>query len=217
MSDQGKQMMESVSAMVDGEANELEFRRVLKEIVDNDELRHAWQRYHLVSASLKRELPNHMVDLSDSIRAAIDEEPSHAKKFPLHTIVKPLGRFAIAASVAAIAVVGVQQYQQQGQENLVPVAAVDVAAEEDEPFVHRPFPNPQVPFRTVNATKGAATDTSEPRPVIILQKVSPENQLDQRVIQSRLNELMLQHADNAALNTYQGMMPFARIPQAPKE
>lgn len=219
MSDQGNKAMESVSALMDSEADELEFHRVLKEVGRDDELRRKWQRYHLVSASLKSELPSRFVDLSDAIRAAVDNEPSHAKTFSFHSAVKPLGRFAIAASVAVIAVLGVQQYQQQEAPNadLAPLAAMDMTAEpQDEPFVPRAFNTPQIPLRTVNASNGISSQ-SEPRPVVVLRRVDPGSALDQQLIQDRLNELLLQHADNAALNTYQGMMPFARIPQAAEE
>lgn len=220
MADQNKQGMETISALMDGEVSEFELHRVLKEIVQDDELRHKWQRYHMVSAALKSELPPRMVDLSDNICAAIDAEPSHSGKADFSRFVKPLSRFAIAASVTAIAVLGVQRYQvgQLEQGTVNPVAAIDVSAEDGrELFVPRAYRTPEIPLSYVNKTNQFTAEPAEQRPVIILQKVQTDAQFDQKLLQNRLNELLLQHADNAALNGYQGMMPFARIPQPREE
>ena len=38
----------SLSAVIDGEADEFELRRVLDEVDKNEELRSTWERYHLI-------------------------------------------------------------------------------------------------------------------------------------------------------------------------
>ena len=45
-------MRESLSAVMDGEANELEMERVLKHAVTDEETRATWTRYHLARHSL---------------------------------------------------------------------------------------------------------------------------------------------------------------------
>lgn len=211
MSDQGKHAAESISALMDSEVSELEFHRVLRDISQDGELRQKWHRYHLISAALKHELPNYFIDQSDAIRAAIDSEPSHKKAFPLQTVLKPLSRFAIAASVAVVAVLGVQLSQQQNQAQ-PPLANVELGTNDAEAFTPRAISILNtLPLRTVNASNGIEQSSSHP--VIVLRKIGSENQKDQQIIQDRLNELMLQHTDNAALNSYQGMMPFVRIPK----
>jgi sigma-E factor negative regulatory protein RseA len=79
---------ESLSALMDNEAEELELRRILKEMeaesgLDGQEmsalsadLKGKWHRYHVVSASLKREI--HAIPSSNllaSIQAELADEP----------------------------------------------------------------------------------------------------------------------------------------------
>ena len=45
-----ERMRESLSALLDNEANELEMERVLKHVADDDSLRQTWVRYNLVRA-----------------------------------------------------------------------------------------------------------------------------------------------------------------------
>jgi sigma-E factor negative regulatory protein RseA len=50
-----EQLKESLSAVMDGEADEFEIRRVLNEAADDSELRGVWERYHLVSSVMRGE------------------------------------------------------------------------------------------------------------------------------------------------------------------
>ena len=45
---------EALSALMDGEANELELRRILRELPARPELAAAWTRFHTVRASLQQ-------------------------------------------------------------------------------------------------------------------------------------------------------------------
>ena len=58
MSKGKEKLQESLSALMDNEANEFEFRRILKECEGNDELKLKWERFHLLSAAIKGELDN---------------------------------------------------------------------------------------------------------------------------------------------------------------
>ncbi len=50
-----EQLKESLSAVMDGEADEFEIRRVLNEAAMDPELRGVWERYHLVRSVLRGE------------------------------------------------------------------------------------------------------------------------------------------------------------------
>ena len=50
-----EQLKESLSAVMDGEADEFEIRRVLNEAADDPELRGVWERYHLVRSVMRGE------------------------------------------------------------------------------------------------------------------------------------------------------------------
>ena len=51
-----ERLRESLSALMDDEANELEVERLLSQIGDNAELRETWVRYHRVRGSLYGQL-----------------------------------------------------------------------------------------------------------------------------------------------------------------
>ncbi|WP_417616002.1 sigma-E factor negative regulatory protein [Oceanisphaera sp.] len=125
---------EQISALVDGEIQD----RVLLEQLSNDqELADAFGRYHLYGDALRNELPSQVqLDLSDRIAVALADEPAMvaapASTQPLDegsktakgdNVVRPrfgrispmlryIGQFAVAASVSAAVIVGVQQYGQ---------------------------------------------------------------------------------------------------------
>lgn len=128
-----------ISALVDGELQD----KVLLESLGNEpELADTFARYHLYGDALRNELPTHLhLDMSDNIMAALaDDAPYQAENLvPSNTandatyssatadasnVVRPrfgklapmlryAGQFAIAASVSAALIVGVQQYSQQ--------------------------------------------------------------------------------------------------------
>jgi sigma-E factor negative regulatory protein RseA len=50
-----EQLKESLSAVMDGEADEFEIRRVLNEAENDPELRGVWERYHLVRSVMRGE------------------------------------------------------------------------------------------------------------------------------------------------------------------
>lgn len=104
-------MNEKVSALMDAELSDLEERRVLETLAQDAELRRTWGRYHLARAAMTRQL-----DYVASTRLA---ESVYAKlQDPTITIARGsrnyrwVGGLAIAASVAALAIVGLPVWQQ---------------------------------------------------------------------------------------------------------
>ncbi|MFQ2182260.1 RseA family anti-sigma factor [Aeromonas veronii] len=125
---------EQISALMDGDLIDAE---VLNELEMDSDLQDTWGRYHLIGDAMRGDLPvNLQLDLSDSIMAALEDEPTILAPKPVETVpvlqpaVAPvktdsnvvplfrrvgqqLGQYAIAASVAAAVIFGVQQYQGQ--------------------------------------------------------------------------------------------------------
>ena len=101
---------ESLSALMDGQADELEVHRVLKDISGNEQSRDTWRRYQMAAAAMRRDLPEQVVDFSASISAALEDEKALQVNTLSARMLRPLGRFAIAASVATVAIIGFQQY-----------------------------------------------------------------------------------------------------------
>jgi sigma-E factor negative regulatory protein RseA len=117
---------EQISALVDGEIQD---KVLLEQLGDDRELADTFGRYHLYGDALRSELPHHLqLDMSDRIAAALADEPSMiaapAKPQaeganvvrPLFGRISPMMRhiaqFAVAASVSAAVIFGVQQYGQ---------------------------------------------------------------------------------------------------------
>ncbi|MCT7654952.1 transcriptional regulator [Oceanimonas sp. NS1] len=122
---------ERISALVDGEIQD---RVLLEHVFSDRELADTFGRYHLYGDVMRNELPERLpLDLSDSIAAALEQEApltaandSHAESGAARVVrptfgralsrIKPAlrhaGQFAIAASVSAAVIFGVQQYSQ---------------------------------------------------------------------------------------------------------
>lgn len=105
---------ESLSALMDGEVNELELRRLLKHVEQEPALVKQWQRYQFSAMLLKKEpvaLSGH--DLSSRVMSAItkaDREASLQQKQGLSGnlpgMYRSLASMAVAASVTAIVILG---------------------------------------------------------------------------------------------------------------
>lgn len=95
-------MKEKLSALTDNELDELETRRLLTALAADETLRATWGRYHLIGATLRRESIT-PVEVAARVATRLGESPSAAR--PLTRIA---GQLALAASVAAIALVGAQ-------------------------------------------------------------------------------------------------------------
>lgn len=100
---------EQVSALMDDECTEQELKLAVRQLTRDVILMAQWERYHLISDVLKGDAPAVMnVDFAERMRAVIDTEPPLAANAkPLQAPrpwAKPLAGFALAASVAAVAV-----------------------------------------------------------------------------------------------------------------
>ena len=104
-----QKLNEKLSAFVDDELDELEERRVYAALKNDKALRNTWERYHLMSAALRHDLKFVIPRaVADRVATRIDGEPSGASVFQRNRFVRLAGTLAIAASVAAIAIAGVQ-------------------------------------------------------------------------------------------------------------
>lgn len=116
---------EWVSAAVDGETDV----QTMAELAADTHSHNKWRNYHLIGDAMRGELPQTMaLDLSASIAAAIELEPaivSPQAKAPIAIteqvttdknrvvpLFKQFGQYAIAATVAMFAIVGVQNVNQ---------------------------------------------------------------------------------------------------------
>lgn len=123
----GDSEAEALSALMDGQGDELELRRLLKTLEKDpaaaNQLMAAWQRYHLVQDLIHDRGRPVSTDLAARVAAQLDNEPALAASAGWQ---KTAAKFAIAASVAAIFVVGMQSsLQQSPTSGPVPAIAAD--------------------------------------------------------------------------------------------
>jgi len=114
--------LESVSAMMDGEIEEFELRRVIERSSEDQELREKWQRYHLAQDVMRGQVVNiaTKIDFVSSISAALDKEPTYnasaisdsedntktSQPAKSSQWWKPVASMAVAASVTAVVLLG---------------------------------------------------------------------------------------------------------------
>ena len=109
-------MKEQISAFVDGEVSDLERERILREMGRDPVLRGTWERYHLASTAMRRELDVVVgPDFAERVRDRLQyEQPSPVRggalgRFLVTRHALKLGAgLAIAASVAAVAIISLQ-------------------------------------------------------------------------------------------------------------
>ena len=212
MSDHKERLDQSLSALMDGEATDIELHRLLKEVSEGSELRDKWKRYQMVSSAIKGDAAIASIDYSAAISAAIDEEPAH-RQGGLAVFAGSAGRFAIAASVALVAVFGVQQLNSP-LDSIAPVsefAGVEQVNEENTgPAIQ--FPSgfqPIINARTVSA--GGNNKNSQFVTPVIEVRQQAERNYSEAQLRAYMNDVMAKHSNHAALNSNQGMLPFARL------
>ena len=191
----GVDTLQSLSALMDGEARDLELRRVLRHLESADEgadtlsadaLRATWHRLHLARHALHGEETFANVSLLAAVRAAVDADPA-PRRGAARGWLRAAGRCAVAASVAALVLV--------------------VRPGDDAPSIARVATLPVGVANTVAVPVQAsygARDVPALRPA--------DRDAYRELARQRLRRYSQEHAEHASLNTPQGMLPFARVP-----
>ncbi|MCK5896243.1 MAG: sigma-E factor negative regulatory protein [Cocleimonas sp.] len=128
---------EHLSSVLDGEAGEFEQRRILDELGKDDELQSSLSCYALIGETMRDERQSCIADSSflKGIHDEIEAEPDYSHVQVIEKKVsngsslwsRPITGFAMAASVAAVSVIGVQGYMLTGNANPVPIVATQQA------------------------------------------------------------------------------------------
>ncbi len=203
---------ESLSALMDGEASDIEIRRVLKS--EDADLNQCWLRYHIASAAMRKDSDSGfgLIDLSSSISAAIANEPSllddtkansaintAISKAKVVNLWSNIGRFAVAASVAGAVVIGVQFSPSDLTNSVAITPEIPVAPVSGQPILD------------VDTTvRAVGTQAREPQQQPIIINDATQDQVDD--MKQEVNRLMLEHAENATQNTQNGIPQFVRVP-----
>ena len=200
------ELMESLSALMDGETQPLELQRLLKQCEEDDELRSTWGRYQMVSAlvrkqsldsdrvtlnfadriqqALKHETPAYVPVQANALhRAASDDMRQSQTNDITLTPRRHWTKLAVAASVAVVMVAGVQWQRQSAIVEPALLATV----------------TPSV----INTS--TASEKNSP-PVFLTSKPVGRNTQAQQV---RFERYMQYHFEHASLNDGRGMLPLS--------
>ena len=185
-------LQESLSAVMDNEADELELRRVLSAIDDAD-TRATWSRYQIARAAMHKELLIPHLDITAAVSAAIADEvsPLKAARGPWRS----LGRLAVAASVTVAVLAGVRLYNQDD------IAGAQLAQQAPQP-ANLSVPQVKGPAVLAGYTEG---NEQAPGPMANGVKQGQAGSQDQR-----LPGYLRQHAQEAALKGTESALPYAR-------
>ncbi len=204
-------IQEQISALVDDEIHDTELKTIISEMTKNQAAAECWQRYNLISDVLRNNLPDAVEpDLALRVQQALENEPTvlapqpqrmwiPAKMLPA---LKQVGGMAVAASVAVVMVVSLQNNQQGGldaghpvvqqQERMPSSASATLVADVEQSAVQ-----PQQPV-SISSRPVLVADTERPQPVA----VSPQ------AFDPRFESYLINHSEYAVTT---GMLPYSRV------
>lgn len=177
---------EQISALMDGELYGPEAGHALDELKRDAGLKTCWGRYHLISDVLRNHAPHHLRHgVAESVMCLMrNEPPLRARGWRVirsPQMLKPLAGFALAASVAVLAILSVPNtlFTPRSTDNS-PLAAA-----------------PSTPRPVAVASAGVSTSAhwEQARPAL----------------ESRLNHYLTSHNEYSTSAGIQGVLPYARI------
>jgi sigma-E factor negative regulatory protein RseA len=191
--------LEALSALVDGELQDLELRRTLGRVSEDASLRARWQRHQQVSEALQsKRVSAPSIDVSSSVMASLEGKPSLSRN--------PMWSVAIAASVTIAVVMG-------GQQLLTPSAGVS-----SSPLISDIGGGvvPVMGAQPVQASLGAKSIPVTSRPsqdsTMVPEDVSA---VYERLARDRYRRLNPRHAQAAALSHPAPYISYVRAPTEP--
>ena len=207
---------ERISALMDGEMTEQEKRSAMDELLIREENRQAWGRYHLIRDTLNSNLSAGIDHgFASRVTAALEDEPT--------VLAPPRARtswsqraagLAVAASVAAVAVLGVQYMYQQDTQQTQQIAQQAVPEQNPSLMAKK---NAQ---RVGQANMQVATQSKEQPGVQAASQqiqqsgiaVNSTNSTSNivRKFHPHLNKYLVNHNQHAS-QVVQGVVPYARI------
>jgi len=207
---------EQLSSLVDGEFDEaIDVEQRLDHLLKDREASHRWERYHLIGDALKRNLPP-VIDrqLASRVMAELEKEPTVlAPSRRYASLGKQITGLAVAASVATIAVLGVQfMYKEDGLISSPQVAQTDASIVQGSKAQGSNMASNQKLFRrdvqTVTQTMNPVDSQPQAFAQPLAQQRSTQN-LNQ--YHPNINKYILNHNQRAARGVVQGVAPYARI------
>jgi len=183
-----KESLEHLSSLMDGELSRETGLFMARRLSSDEELCKAWKRYHLIRDCIRQQGGSNVVmDLSERMKEVLDSESAEQERgWAGKRWLKPVSGFAIAASVALIAITVIGP----GPQTVIPEA--NVAGDTGNATFTSPNPLPAVPI-------------SQPA------SFNPNARSGQQGANSRLNFYLVRHNQLAGTAGRQGFVSFVPI------
>lgn len=183
---------ESLSALMDGELDELTMRRLLNEMDNDPAIKAQWARMHLMRDAIKGDVsPFSHLDISQGVSMALESEPAMQQAGSQKPWLKAVTGLSVAASVAFAVVIGARFNPLMDGTSVDAQFADKTKVEIVTPDVTK-FRSPSMIAQTPNGIENV-----------------DEQELQQA--QERLNSYLKQHAQDSAIGQGRTAMPFARV------
>lgn len=195
-------LQESLSALMDNEADDLEVRRVLQATAQDSALRGTWERYQMARSVLQKEHWQPSVDLSAGIAAALRDEPElqvQAESVaPAQSgLWRNMTRVAVAASVTMAVLVGVRMVN-QGDVPAQPTLAATA-----------PVTAPSFAAAGNTVRSGAVLAGYSQQSGVGAEPIAPA-QSPSAWHEQRIGRYLREHAENSAQFSSPQLVPYAR-------
>jgi len=182
---------ESLSALMDGELDELNTRRLFNEMDNDPNIKTQWSRYHLARDAIKGDVSAFSnLDISAAVSNAIADEPNAVTATQQKPWFKAVTGLSVAASVAFAVVIGAR---------FNPLTETSTGVELAT--------KPNVEVVTPDVTKFTSPSMVAQAPGAI----DGLNEKELQAAQQRLNSYLKQHAQDSAIGQGKTAMPFARV------
>ena len=191
---------ENISALVDGEMPLEEVNGLVDGLKHDRTSQMCWHHYHLISDALKNNLPDKLpVDFVNRISQALESEPllstpprrSYNSTHNTHSFLRPTIGFALAASVAAVAFIGLGWNTQTGMEQMPTLASNTPTASVPSAPITTVSTQPTISYTTVH---GRQWDVEQPE------------------LASKLNDYLINHDQYSAVDgMHNSVLPQVRI------
>ncbi len=198
---QRESLAEQLSAVMDGEASELELQRVLKQAATDTELRVTWARYQTVSSLLRQQPVEPLLSLAlaDRVAQALQDENEKPEMSPAAAEggwSLSMKRFAVAASVAVVVIAGAQLQQSRSTS---PMQAASVAAPPE-----RAVANPDMSLFALSTINAEQT----PPMMLAGKPINASVHMNQRQA-AQIERYLSYPLERTVPDTTRGMLPLA--------
>jgi len=212
MKDQDKFDGEQISILIDEELDGIDPHEAIAPMLVDQKRRLRWERYHLISDTLKKDLPD-VIDcqLATRVMAELHKEPtvlvpqSHPASTSTQSLTKRLAGFAVAASVATVAIFGAQMlYRKEG---IVPAPQyAQVSGTKNTEIA-------SMAGAGMGSPANGSAEISQGNIQNFAQTLNTPTLAADTDIQNNpyINKYLLDHNQQAARGVVQGVMPYARI------